>query len=32
MPAQTGSTLQRRVFVESTGDQKKKRHEKKKSP
>jgi hypothetical protein len=32
MPRQTGSTLQRRVFVESTRDQKKKRPEKKKAP
>lgn len=32
MPVQTGSTLQRRVFVESTGDQKKKQKEKKKTP
>jgi hypothetical protein len=32
MPVQTGSTLQRRVFVESTGEQKKKRKEKKKAP
>lgn len=32
MPAQTGSTLQRRVFVESTREHKKKRPEKKKAP